>query len=180
MSEYLSPNFTLEEMIYSDTAKAKKINKSPTEVHKKVLKHTCQYLLEPLRALLNEKYKTYNGKQVKKVTIKVTSGYRSAALNAAIPGSSKTSQQCQGCAADIEATVVYMNNVKNIIPYTTLYEDIKRWVKEGRLSVDQCIQERSGSSKWVHVSHSSWGKSKDRRQFLKYLNGRYTLDVDLA
>ena len=73
MAEYLSEHFTLDEMIYSDTAKAKKINNSPTEIHKKVLKHTCQYLLEPLRALLNEKYKIYNGKKVKKVTIKVTS-----------------------------------------------------------------------------------------------------------
>lgn len=179
MVEYLSEHFTLDEMICSDTAKAKKINNSPTEIHKKVLKHTCQYLLEPLRALLNEKYKIYNGKKVKKVTIKVTSGYRSAALNAAIPGSSSTSQHCKGEAADIEVSVVYMNNVRAVIPYNIIYEDIKSWVKSGRLSVDQCIQERSGSSKWVHVSHHNAGKTKDRRQFLKYLNGKYTLDCNL-
>ena len=59
MAENLSKYFTLEEMIASDTAKAKKINNSPTEFHKKILIHTCQYLLEPLRALLNQKYTTY-------------------------------------------------------------------------------------------------------------------------
>lgn len=179
MAEYLSEHFTLEEMIYSDTAKAKKINNSPTEIHKKVLKHTCQHLLEPLRALLNEKYKIYNGKKVKKVTIKVTSGYRSAALNAAIPGSSKTSQHCQGCAADLQARVVFTDETSVILPYTKLYENIKQWVKEGKLSVDQCIQEKSGAAVWVHVSHHPSGKTLDRRQFLKYLNGKYTLDCDL-
>ena len=179
MSEYLSQNFTLEEMIYSDTAKAKKINNSPTEVHKKVLKHTCQYLLEPLRALLNAKYKTYKGKKVKQVGLKVTSGYRSAALNAAIPGSSKTSQHCKGEAADLQAKIIFTDGTNIILPYTELYENIKQWVKEKKLSVDQCIQEKSGSAVWVHVSHSNAGKMKDRRQFLKYLNGKYTLDVDL-
>ena len=179
MPEHLSPNFTLEEMIYSDTAKAKRINNSPTEVHKKVLKHTCQYLLEPLRALLNAKYKVYKGKKVKQVGLKVTSGYRSAALNAAIPGSSKTSQHCKGEAADLQAKIVFTDGTSATLPYTELYENIKQWVKEGKLSVDQCIQEKSGTSVWVHASHSAWGKSKDRRQFLKYLNGKYTLDVDL-
>ena len=72
MTEYLSKNFTLEELTYSDTAKAKKISNLPTEVHKKTLKHTAQYLLEPLRNLLNEKYKTYCRKNVKSVVIKIT------------------------------------------------------------------------------------------------------------
>ena len=39
MSEHLSPNFTLEELTYSSTAKAKGISNVPTEIHKKTLKH---------------------------------------------------------------------------------------------------------------------------------------------
>ena len=179
MAEYLSENFTLEEMIYSDTAKAKKIDNSPTPVHKKTLKHTCQYLLEKIRALLNEKYKEYKGKKVKYVSLKVTSGYRSAKLNAAIPGSSSTSQHCNGEASDIEASIVYNNGRKEVLPFTELYENIKEWTKNKKLSVDQCIQEQSGSAKWVHVSHSAWGASKDRKQFLKYQFGMYRTDCVL-
>ena len=181
MTEYLSEHFTLEEMIYSDTAKAKKIDNSPTPMHKKILIHTCQYLLEPLRGLLNEKYKEHKGKKVKKVTIRITSGYRGAKLNTAV-GGVVTSKHCLGEAADIEATIVYANDDRFILPYKELYENIKQWTKEGKMSVDQCIEETSYDkktktwAKWVHVSHSNAGRTRDRKQFLKYKNGNYTLD----
>ena len=184
MAEHLSENFTLEEMLYSETANAKKIPNKPTAVHKKTLKHTCQYCLEKLRSLLNEKYKEYKGKKVKEVGINITSGYRSSQLNAAVGGST-TSQHCTGEAADIEATIVYMNGVRATIPYNELYEDIKGFVKAKKLSVDQCIQERSFEKVkkvwiyWVHLSHSAWGATKDRKQFLKYNNGMYSMDCVL-
>lgn len=178
MTEYLSKNFTLEELIYSDTAKAKKISNVPTEIHKKTLKHTAQYLLEPLRTLLNEKYKTYCRKDVKSVVLKITSGYRSSALNKAIKGSSKTSQHLDGQAIDCKAVVIFKDNSKKELPYTELYENIKAWVKAGKLSVDQCIQERSSAgATWVHISHSASGKTKDRKQFLKYNGKTYVLDI---
>ena len=179
MAEKLSENFTLDEMIYSETAKARRISNKPTTIHKKTLKHTCQYLLEPLRKLLNEKYKEYKGKKVKAVSIKITSGYRSAKLNAAVGGAT-TSGHTKGECADIEAVITYMNGVKVVLPFNELYEDIKAWVKEGELSVDQCIQEQnSAGAKWVHASHSAWGKSKDRKQFLKYNKGMYSMDCVL-
>ena len=175
MAERLSEHFTLEELIYSDTAKAKGIKNTPTPTHKKTLIHTCIYCLEPIRGLLNVKYRVYKGKKVKGVSLRITSGYRSAELNKAVGGASN-SQHCTGEAADIEAVIIYTNNVKAVLPFTELYEDIKEWVKQGRVSVDQCIQEVSGSAKWVHVSHSAAGRTKDRRQFLKYNNGKYTED----
>ena len=113
MSEKLSENFTLDELIYSDTAKAKGINNVPTALHKKILKHTCQYMLEKLRALLNEKYKEYKGKKVKQVILKVTSGYRGEKLNTAVGGASN-SQHCCGEATDLEAQVVYTNEVRAV------------------------------------------------------------------
>ena len=179
MAEYLSENFTLEELIRSETAVAKKISNKPTTAHKRVLKHTCQYLLEPLRKLLNEKYKEYKKKKVKEVSIRITSGYRSPKLNAAVGGST-TSQHTKGECADIEAVITYNNGVKAVLPFNELYEDIKGWVKEGKISVDQCIQEQSSvGAKWVHVGHSSWGATKDRKQFLKYNKGMYSMDCIL-
>ena len=184
MAEYLSPNFTLEELCYSDTAKAKGIVNKPTAFHKKILKHTAQYLLEKIRALLNEKYKEYKGKKVKYVALKVTSGYRSEKLNVAVGGSS-TSQHCNGSACDLEAQIVYTNGARAVLPYNELYENIKAWVKAGKMSVDQCIQEASYDRVkkvwiyWVHASHHPSGKTCDRRQFLKYRNGMYSLDCDL-
>ena len=175
MAEYLSEHFTLEELIHSDTAKAKGIDNSPTPLHKKILIHTCKYFLEPLRKLLNEKYKEHRKRKVKKVIIKITSGYRGAKLNAAV-GGVKTSQHCLGEAVDMEAIVIYVDDSQFTLPYTELYGNIKQWVKEGKISVDQCIQERSGNAKWVHCSHSNAGKARDRKQFLKYKNGFYTKD----
>lgn len=159
----LTKHFTLEKLIHSDTADSLKIDNTPTEVHLKILKHTCEYLLEPLRKLLNEHYGD--------ACILITSGYRSSKLNKAI-GGAKNSQHSKGEAVDIQ---VVAN--KKRIPHSETYELIKKWVKEGVLSVDQLISEESGSSKWVHISHSSWGKTKDRKQFLIYKNGIYTQDL---
>jgi hypothetical protein len=168
MATKLSEHFTLEEMTYSDTAKAKKISNIPTNAHLCTLTHTCLYLLEPLRDLL---IKTYNCQ----VIICINSGYRGKELNKAVNGVS-TSQHCSGEAADIRCYKV-INGTKTLIPYADVYEHIKEYVYNGLLSVDQCILEQSGSAIWVHVSHSAWGKTKDRRQFLKYKNGRYTTDT---
>lgn len=184
MAEYLSEHFTLEEMIYSETAKAKKLDNTPTLIHKKILKHTCEYLLEKVRSLLNNKYKEYRGKKVKEVVLKITSGYRSEAVNIAV-GGANTSQHLKGEAADLEARIVFKDGTKCSLPYNELYENIKVWTKAGKISVDQCIQERAWNKKlnkwdyWVHVSHHNAGKTKDRRQFLRYNNGMYSLDCDL-
>ena len=175
MAKFLSPHFTLEELTVSDTAKKYKISNLPTPIHEKTLVHTCQYLLEPLRALLNEKYKEYKGKKVKGVSIRVTSGYRSAALNAKIDGAKK-SQHCDGSAIDCEAKLIFQDNTSKVLPYTELYANIKAFVRAGKLSVDQCIQEYSNGAKWVHISHSAAGKTKDRKQFLIYDGKTYRED----
>lgn len=165
----LSEHFSLEEFTFSETANKYGIKNTPTAAHLNTMKHTCNYLLEPLRNLLCKEYKTI-------VYIKITSGYRSAALNTKIPGASSTSAHCKGEAADLEA-YYFVNNKKIIIQYTTLYELIKKWVKEKKISVDQCICEKSGSAVWVHAAHSSWGKTRDRHQFLKYNGKSYVLDT---
>lgn len=171
MAEYLSEHFTLEEMIASDTARARGIDNSPTEFHKKILIHTCQYLLEPLRKYLGEYYGT-------KVIICINSGYRSAKLNTAV-GGSDTSQHCKGEAVDIRC-YKYVGKIQKLIPHEELFAVIKKFVKESKISVDQCILEISGGAIWTHISHHNAGRTKDRRQFLRYNNGKYVLDCDLA
>lgn len=164
----LSTHFTLEEMIYSDTAKKYGINNKPDELHTKVLKHTCEYLLEKIRALLNEHYKC-------QVIMNITSGYRCPTLNTKIGGSS-TSQHVRGEAADISCYKV-VNKLKIKIKPLDVYNLIKTWVKQGKLSVDQCIYEVGSTYNiWVHVSHSSAGATRDRKQFLTYKKGKYVLD----
>ena len=172
MAEKLSQNFNLEEFTASSTAKAKGISNIPTAQHKSNLKYLCVSVLEPLRALLNAKYTTYQGKKVKSVSMKITSGYRSPALNKAVGGSS-TSSHVQGLAADFDVVITFIDNTKKTVPYTETYENIKAWVKAGKLTLDQCIQERSNSSTWVHIGVKP---DNNRKQFMKYLNGKYSQD----
>lgn len=158
----LSPNFTLQELIYSDTARRYKINNTPTPQQLKVLQHTCVYFLEPLRKLLSQHYGS--------ACIKITSGYRCLALNRKL-GSKDNSQHVKCEAVDMQ---VIAN--KKYISYIETYNLIKNWVKQGKLSVDQLICERSGDSCWVHASYSASGATKNRKQFLIYRNGKYEID----
>lgn len=164
----LSEHFTLEEFLASDTARAYKIENKPSTLQIVIMKHTAEYLLEPLRTLLNEHYGT-------KVRMILTSGFRCLALNKKVGGSS-TSEHLTGQAVDFKAEK-FIGGTWVLIPYTEIYELIKKWVKECKLSVNQCILEKSGNTWWVHVSHHNAGKTRDKRQFLKYNNGSYTLDV---
>lgn len=167
MAEYLSEHFTRYEFEHSDTAIKYNIKNIMNDMQLKVAKHTCQYLLEPLR---NELAKIYN----QKVYIHLNSGFRSEALNIKLKGA--TNSQHKTCEA-VDCYFYTLNNSKkNILYHDEVYNHIKNLVKNNKISVDQCILEKSGNSIWVHLSHSSWGKTKDRKQFLKYNNGKYTLD----
>ena len=73
MATYLSKNFTLEELVYSDTAKRYGLNNTPTPQVIANLKNLCVNVLQPLR--------DYLGKP-----IRVTSGYRSPEVNKRVGG----------------------------------------------------------------------------------------------
>lgn len=83
----LSPHFSLEELIASQNAARLGIPNTPDSD-----------ALANLRALASslEKIRTLLG-----CVVIVTSGFRSPALNAATPGSSKTSMHMRGLAADV-------------------------------------------------------------------------------
>lgn len=109
-----APNFTLEELYASATAKARGINNYPDLEARQNLVYLARKVLQPIRDHFGE-------------PIIVTSGYRSPALNKAVNGS-PTSFHSFGCAADIRFKRGYTNRkmreifefIYHSLPYTEL------------------------------------------------------------
>jgi len=140
----LSEHLSLAEVTNSDTAKRLGIDNSPTPNHLANLKLTAERIFEPIRIYFNK-------------PIHVSSGYRSAALNAATPGSSLTSQHCSGEALDLD---------QDGQPYGITNVMVFNYIKDNMV-FDQLIWEygTSFSPDWVHVSWESTGTQ--RKQILK-------------
>ena len=136
----LSEHFKLNEFTKSETAIRKRIDNTPGPAHASNLKKVCEKILEPVRK--------HFGKPVR-----INSGYRGAALNAAVGGSSK-SQHCNGEAVDFE-----IDGLPN--------PDLAKWVA-ANCEFDQIILEfydasEGPNSGWVHASYS---EGKNRKQIL--------------
>jgi len=134
----LSRNFTLQELIKSDTAIRKGIDNNPNADQIEKLKTLCETILQPVRDHFGR--------------VKVTSGYRSPELCAAI-GSSVNSQHAKAEAADFE--VMGTDNA-----------ELADWINKN-LDYDQLILEYykvgEPNSGWIHCSICD----KDaRKQFL--------------
>jgi len=125
----LTANFTLAEMVKSDTALRHDMDNTPGEAEIENLKRLCEKVLQPVR----EHFKT---------GVKVNSGFRHPDVNAKV-GGSKTSDHCKGQAADIE-----IPGIPNA--------DLAKWITEN-LDFTQVILEfyTQGvpDSGWVHVSY---------------------------
>ena len=137
----LSNNFSLKEMVKSQTAERKGINNNPSEDHMNNLKLLCENVLDPGIE--------HVGKEVT-----VSSGYRSPELCEAI-GSSKNSQHAKGQAADFE--IFDVSNQELVI-----------WIDKN-LDYDQMILEfwkgpDEPNSGWVHCSYKKEG---NRKQLLR-------------
>ena len=138
----LSNHVSLAEFCHSDTAKRRGIDntiKDPS--HLASAKLLCEKVFEPIREHFG-------------VPIHISSGYRSAALNRAVKGSSP-SQHCKGEAMDIDADRYGKVTNKEIFDY----------IRE-HLEWDQMIWEFGNDSQpdWVHVSFKATG---NREQILK-------------
>ena len=137
-------HFTIEEMYASDTAKAKGINNKPNVQQMINLVYLAAYVLEPLRVAMGE-------------SIKISSGFRSEALNKAV-GGAFNSQHKKGQAADL----CIDGNI----------EKGKRWFEyiKKHLPFDQLIWEHDKSGTyWVHVSYVFPDFGKNRRQVIDNL-----------
>jgi zinc D-Ala-D-Ala carboxypeptidase len=126
----LSPNFSLTEMVKSETALRHGLENTPGEAEIAAMRLLCEKVLQPVR----DHYGT---------GVKVNSGFRHPDVNAAV-GGSKTSDHCKGQAADIE-----IPGVANA--------DLAVWIMEN-LDYTQLILEfyTPGilDSGWVHVSYN--------------------------
>jgi zinc D-Ala-D-Ala carboxypeptidase len=138
----LSNHVSLAEFCHSDTAKRRGIDNTIKDpAHLAAAKLLCEKVFQPIREHFG-------------VPIHISSGYRSAALNRAVKGSS-SSQHCRGEAMDIDADRYGKVTNKEIFDY----------IRE-HLEWDQMIWEFGNDSQpdWVHVSFKATG---NRRQILK-------------
>ena len=125
----LTANFSLAEMVKSDTALRHDMDNTPGEAEIANLKTLCEKVLQPVR----DHFQT---------GVKVNSGFRHPEVNAKV-GGSKTSDHCKGQAADIE-----IPGIANA--------DVAVWIMDN-LEYTQLILEfytpGVPDSGWVHVSY---------------------------
>lgn len=119
----LSPHFTLEEMVASQTAARLGLDNTPPREMMATLKRTAQ-LLEEVRTLLGGR------------PVLVSSGYRSPAVNRAV-GGAQNSAHMLGCAADFSC------------PSFGPPLEICRTIARSAIAFDQVIHEFRA---WVHIA----------------------------
>ena len=129
----LSRNFSLQELIKSDTAIRKGIDNNPNAEQIEKLKSLCENILQPVRDHFGR--------------VKVTSGFRSPELCIAV-NSSIDSQHAKAEAADFE--VIGVDNT-----------ELSDWIHKN-LPYDQLICEfytpGEPNSGWIHCSYIPEGR----------------------
>ena len=136
----MSTNFTLSEMISSQTATRLGIDNTPNDDQIENLTELCEKVLQPIRDKFGP--------------VRVTSGLRVPELNTAIGGSG-SSQHCKGEAADINMCSKGCSGIN---------ADVFNYIKDN-LVFDQLIWEFGKSCpSWVHVSYKY---GHNRGQILK-------------
>lgn len=133
----MTPHFTLAELIRSDTAMKRGIDNTPRLADLRRMLVLCKVLLEPLREEVGP--------------LIVTSGYRSAELNAVIGGVTGSAHRF-GCAADV-------------VPARCSVEEAWLAAKRLELPYDQAIWERKGASEWLHIAIERPGDSPRSMHF---------------
>ena len=125
----LTKNFSLAELVKSDTATRKGLDNTPTPEVVTNLQILADNILQPIR----EHY----GKSVT-----VNSGYRSPEVNASV-GGSKTSDHCKGQAADIEIVGVANGDLAQYIADNYKFTQV----------ILEFYTQGIPDSGWVHVSY---------------------------
>jgi hypothetical protein len=128
----LSAHLDLSEVIRSESAKRNGISNMPIPLHIENFKLLAEKVFEPVRVHFG-------------CPIHISSGYRSAELNAITTGASKTSDHCLGRAIDVD-----MDGHKT----TVTNNDIFHWAIKN-LKFKQIIAEYpiDGKLSWVHISY---------------------------
>lgn len=121
----LTANFTLQEFTRSTTADRMGIDNTPNATEVANLRMLCVQILQPARSALGP--------------IQISSGFRSAALNAAVGGVPNSAHRL-GFAADV-------------VPVNVSTLALARWIKNNT-QFDQIILEfgTPQDPNWIHVS----------------------------
>lgn len=129
-------HFTWGEFTRSTSATAKGISNLPDDAQQRAIISLCAAILDPLRIALGK-------------PVRITSGFRSAALNAAIDGS-KSSQHMVGEAADIKVDGLTA-------------PELARHIVDLGLPFDQVIWYAPNNGGQVHVSHTTRRPNRGQR-----------------
>ncbi|MBK7954249.1 MAG: DUF882 domain-containing protein [Candidatus Accumulibacter sp.] len=139
----LTPHFNIDEFLFSQTATRKGIDNKPTPEVAENLRRLAE-VLETVRLLLDG------------VPIRISSGYRSPALNDAIGGAPKSAHM-QGLAADFTAPT-----------FGTLKDTARRIAASG-LAYDQLIFEHGT---WLHLGIAESGHTP-KKEDLSFFGANY-------
>jgi zinc D-Ala-D-Ala carboxypeptidase len=150
MNDRISDHFTRAELTVTtrpddadadgDGNRSEPMPNAPGDAETKALRLLAVNVLEPVRAALG-------------VPLKVTSGFRSKALNTAIKGA-KHSQHMAGEAADVRPLGMSVEQA---------FRKIAAMIREGNLPADQAIV--YGKGNFIHLSHTP----TPRREVLRSL-----------
>ena len=141
-------NFTIAEMVQSNTADRLKISNNPPASVRVHLTETIT-LLECIRAEWEEYCERYS---LGTPAIRISSGFRSPELNKAV-GGVKNSAHVEGYAADLQPVNGNQDEFEKF--FATEFSQMG-------YAYDQIIIERSKSSRWVHVGYKR-ADGKQRR-----------------
>ena len=133
---YTPKFFTLAELCTSERAKDLHLVNIPDFDDVPKLLYLVELVLDPLRLAWGK-------------PLKVTSGFRSPALNLAIGGAKNSQHMCAGPWAAVDIDPGTMEDVK------ALAEVLKK-----TCPFDQCIKEGPGNSSWLHVGLRMDGKNR--------------------